>query len=163
MNEWMKYFIWVTRKMPGLIRPMSHWKWVQNNGKYTGYRFKSWVLVLYMLYKCFPIILQWLFPRLGVADPCRLANLLYSRELIGKDIQKEAQTSQSIHCFKILTLDPCATVVLDISNTKYYPYTLSWILAKSITEYMENIFINDLKLKLRVKIYSWLSIYCNTY
>ena len=61
MNEWMKYFIWVTRKMPGLIRPMSHWKWVQNNGKYTGYRFKSWVLVLYMLYKCFPIILQWLF------------------------------------------------------------------------------------------------------
>ena len=66
-----------------------------------------------------------LVPRLGVADPCRLANLLYSRELIGKDIQKEAQTSQSIHCFKILTLDPCATVVLDISNTKYYPYTLS--------------------------------------
>ena len=24
-----------------------------------------------------------LVPRLGVADPCRLANLLYSRELIG--------------------------------------------------------------------------------
>ena len=54
-NEWN---IWVTRKMPGLIRPMSHWKWVQNNGKYTGYRFKSWVLVLYMLYKCFPILIQ---------------------------------------------------------------------------------------------------------
>ena len=55
--EWM-IFIWVTHKMPGLIRPMSHWKWVQNNGKYTGYRFKSRVLVLYMLYKCFLIILH---------------------------------------------------------------------------------------------------------
>ena len=26
MNEWMKYFIWVTRELPGLIRPMSPYK-----------------------------------------------------------------------------------------------------------------------------------------
>ena len=32
--------------MPGLIR-------TKNNGKYTDYRFKSWVLVSYMLYKLF--------------------------------------------------------------------------------------------------------------
>ena len=44
--------------MPGLIRPVSHKEWVQNNGEYTDYRFKRWVLVLYMLYNYFTMIIR---------------------------------------------------------------------------------------------------------